>query len=108
MDLCSDGPPMPALHKFYRELMSSTHGSPMSKIWVHKAIRGATSKLTWPAAGANRPKNRYTGDHPGPKPMNPALFGSGSDAFHQPQVAPGRGEAHRSRGGYVAPWAPGV
>ena len=38
--------------------------------------------------------------------MNPALFESGSDAFHQPQVAPGRGEAHRSRGGYVALWAP--
>ena len=38
--------------------------------------------------------------------MSPALFGSGSDAFHQPQVAPGRGEAHRSRGGYVALWAP--
>ena len=78
----------------------------MSKIWCHKAIRGATRNLTWPATGASRPKNRYTGDHPGPKPMNPALFESGSDAFHQPQVASGRGEAHISRGGYVALWAP--
>ena len=74
----------------------------MSKIWCHKAIRGATRNLTWPATGASRPKYRYTGDHPGPKPTNPALFGSGIDAFHQPQVAQGGGEAPMGRGGHVA------
>ena len=74
----------------------------MLKVWCHKAIHGATRNLTWPAAGASRPKNRYIGDHTGPKPMNPALFGSGSDAFHQPQVAQGGGEAPMGRGGHVA------
>ena len=47
-------------------------------------------------------KNRYTGDLPGPKPMSPALFGSGSDAFNQPQVGQGGGKAPMGRGGHVA------
>ena len=34
--------------------------------------------------------------------MSPALFGSGSDAFYQPQVGQGGGEAPMGRGGHVA------
>ena len=34
--------------------------------------------------------------------MSPALFGSGSDAFYQPQVGQGGGEAPIGRGGHVA------
>ena len=40
--------------------------------------------------------------------MNPALFGSGSDAFHQPQVAQGGEEAPMGRGGHVALRGPKV
>ena len=78
----------------------------MSKIWCHNAICGATRRPTFPSAGPAGPREPPCGEHTGAKSMNPALFKSAGDHFYQPRVAPGHGEAHRSRGGYVAPWAP--
>ena len=72
----------------------------MSKIWCHLAIRGAARNLTYPPAGQNLAKNRYTGEQPRPKPLNPALFGRRVDVFHQPQAAEGGGEALRGRTSY--------
>ena len=72
----------------------------MSKIWCHLAIRGAARNLTYPPAGQNLAKNRYTGEQPRPKPLNPALFCTRVDVFHQPQAAQGGGEALRGRTSY--------
>jgi len=49
------------------------------------------------------PRNPLRSAHHGPKPPSPALFESVSDPLSQRQVAPGRGEAPRYRGGHVVP-----
>ena len=48
------------------------------------------------------PRKPLRSAHHGPKPPSPAPPESVSDPLDQPQVAPGRGEAPRYRGGHVA------
>ena len=80
----------------------------MLKTWCHKATRGATRGLTRLTAGPSRPKNRYTGDPYGLKPLNPALFGTPSDVFDQPWAAQGGAEAPRGRSTIIGLYPPKV